>query len=178
MLVACGPPDRQPTNGQATVLTTSGTEAENHGYGWHYDDIAVSGLRVRYADSDSVRISELDRLYAEVAGRLQQSCSAFAGPAGEVNECRFLPQPGGPLVIFVPGLRSAIAYDGYTWFESATILIDTAVTSAPSAAYGVRNYRDFLICHEMVHHLLHQTGLPEDDNTNHRSAYFTLCNDY
>lgn len=144
-VAGCGAPSEQVDN-------------DNHGYGWQYDEIASSGLRVRYANDNPPRLATFENLYYTVA-----TCMGI-----EVL-------PTGPLIIIKDGLISSAGHDAMTFLDTGTILLDSQITTldwSPAAPVPAPPYA---IKHEIVHYLLEQIGFPRDRNAAHDSPYFDSC---
>lgn len=108
--------------------------ADNHGYGWEYDAIGPTGLRVQYADDlpDSLRapLADLESAWVDTA-----ACVGIE------------PAPPGPLVVLVPdAFTCGAAYPaiGCTYLDTRTIVV---------AAHRLT----FALRHEYVHVLLERT---------------------
>lgn len=87
------------------ILALAGCGSEegrdNYGYGWYYDQIGETGLRVRYDGRPAPTLAQIESLYAET-----KACMGVTAT--------------GPLVIFVESIDQA---NGFTYFYTGTILI-------------------------------------------------------
>jgi hypothetical protein len=134
------------------ALTGCGSETgnNNHGYGYHYDQIGATGLRVRYASAQLPALADIERLYQET-----EACTGITAT--------------GPLLIFtdpVPG-DSGTAY-GSAFLDTGTVFISTWLNTDASASFWT--YK-----HEFVHYLLHQSGFDITANADHQSPLFADC---
>lgn len=140
------------------LLTACGVQIDdNHGYGYAFDEAATDGLRVRYANSAPPRIDILDKAYVDTAACMSVQVL-----------------PTGPLMIFVDDLVAKVGHDALVHLDTGTILLDSLITTrdwSPTATYDPTG----IIKHEIVHFLLKQTGMPDDQNSAHDSPFFTVC---
>lgn len=134
------------------VLAIAGCGSEegrdNHGYGWHYDSIGETGLRVRHISGQTTpSLAEIEKLYRDT-----MVCTEIHAAA--------------PLVIFVMSIGP---YNrGITYLDTGTVIIATEINSNQSEMTWTHK-------HEFVHHLLHQSGLSVKDNSAHQSNLFLNC---
>jgi hypothetical protein len=118
--------------------------ADNHGYGWHYDVSGDTGLRVRYdRNSQGFPIRAIELWYKEI-----QDCMGLSASA--------------PLIIFVPDLIDN-RHNGRT-YDNGSILITSIFVKISSPEYVVK--------HELIHHLFFQNGDYSPNNTAHSAFIF------
>lgn len=127
----------------------------NHGYGYFYDSIGVSGLRLRHPDGDPMpSISDVELLYIQTAQCMGLDPFAYSAP----------------LVVITDNMPSnsdnAQPY-GAIYLDSALILIRTGMHNNPQAWATYK--------HEFVHHFLHQSGFTREENSRHNSPFFENC---
>lgn len=91
--------------GQGQVETIPAAPAGNHGYGYAYDGIGRSGLRIRYASTTDRSLFTLDLVERDFL---------------HVSECMAINAPG-PLVVFVD--QPINGWDGYAFFDTGLIVI-------------------------------------------------------
>lgn len=134
------------------LLAACGSSGEgghnNHGYGYSYDAITESGLRVRYPPAPTTYTPDYF------------PPSFFETVYREVMECAGLNYPG-PLVVMVapPLYFEGDSVSGITYHDTGTIVIT----------------RTSIMRHEFVHYLLLMNGFPNDRNKNHDSPLFDAC---
>ena len=130
----------------------SNSGQDNHGYGYQYDAIGTTGLRVRFDGQPAPTLAEIEQLYIET-----ETCTGI--------------QATGPLVILQPGTfetaDGAVVY-GRTFLDTGTVLISSLIDPDPKAGY-------YYYKHEFIHYLLHQSGFPFEQNAAHQSPLFNLC---
>lgn len=122
---------------------------DNHGYGYHYDEMGGTGLRVRYDGHPAPTLTQIETLYTET-----MDCMGIKG--------------NGPLVIFVHDTFGANAVYGQTFLDTGTILISSLLDPDPRLSFWT--YK-----HEFIHHLLHQSGFDPARNAAHDSPFFSSC---
>lgn len=132
-----------------TAACGSPVGQDNHGYGYTYDAIGASGLRVRYDGHPVPTLAQIEALYRET-----ETCTGINAT--------------GPLVIFVRATFGAHAMYGQTFLDTGTILISSLLDPDPHLSFWT--YK-----HEFVHHLLHHAGLDPARNAAHDSPLFTTC---
>ena len=145
LLAGCGQQEEQADDGAAT----------NYGYGYNFDAITPSGLRLRYYTA-STTMPFGDATYRATA--MEQSFS-------QVKACTGL-DGNPPLVIIVPA-GTFDPSDEFTYFATNTILIEDGNHSWI--------YFEWLLQHGMVHALLASNGFHNDANAAHESPLFELC---
>lgn len=127
---------------------------DNYGYGWSYDEVAASGLRLRYDDA----VPPGDRA----------SLATFEQAFVETEVCAGL-SAAGPLVVVVPW--GTLDGAGVTPPPGAHVgglyYFDTDLVVVSDSLHALR--------HEFVHYLLDQAGLPVDRNRVHDHPAFTTC---
>lgn len=135
----------------AVLLGGCGSEVgqSNHGYGYHYDEAGSSGLRVRWNGQPAPTFAQIESLYIET-----QACTGITAT--------------GPLLIFVHDTFGANFVYGQTFLDTGTVLISSLLDPDPQLSFWT--YK-----HEFIHHLLHQSGFPVDQNAAHQSPLFTTC---
>lgn len=131
---------------------------DNHGYGYSFDETAADGLRVRYANDSPPKIALLDDIYIAVA-----TCMNVAI------------LPTGPLIIFKDALVASAGHDGMIFLDTDTIILDSQITTLDWNANAPIAAPQYVIKHELVHHLLEKTGLQRDLNNAHESPFFDSC---
>jgi hypothetical protein len=129
--------------------------ADNHGYGWEYDQTGASGLRLRYEEA----VASDDRAALQV----------FEAAFGRVEACLGI-AAGGPLVVVVPrgaldGRSGVTPAPGY--HVGGLYYFDTDLVVVTESLYALR--------HELVHYLLDQAGFPVQLNRAHEHAGFANC---
>lgn len=133
----------------------SNETADNHGYGWEFDEQAPSGLRVRYAGvTPRIEMSYIDALYAEV------------------SQCTGVPAHGNPLIVFVESdalVMNGNYSAGVIFRDTGLILIDKK--AAADYWYLFRSTAR----HELTHWLLNGV-IGDEDHRNHTSVFFASCN--
>lgn len=127
----------------------SDTGQDNHGYGYAYDAIGASGLRVRYDGHPAPTLAQIESLYRET-----ETCAGISAT--------------GPLVIFVHDSFGANDVYGQMFLDTGTILISSLLDSDPHLSFWT--YK-----HEFVHHLLHHAGFDPARNAAHDSPLFSDC---
>ena len=140
--------------------------ADNHGYGWDYDAVGETGLRLRYDDGagEALRpprtppdtIAWFERVYAETA-----ACVDVSAPA--------------PFVILVPPGMVDPGQDGQSlggryYYNPPLIVVAPVPTIVGGYALPDATFR-----HEAVHYLLDQAGVPFATNDAHDSPLFDIC---
>lgn len=131
------------------ILVGCGQDSgNNHGYGWHFDEIGESGLRIRYSDS---------QLLADVL----KNVSFFERNFQHVVSCTGITAPG-PLIVVVDELYvNGTRYGGWVHFDTNLVLIE---------------YTSMLrLNHEFVHYLLNVSGFDANANSRHQSDLFEKC---
>ena len=124
---------------------------DNHGFGFHFDEQAANGLRLRHQPDviEPIRLATLVDIYDQT-----QACTGIAAP--------------GPFVIVVaervdahgrPGGPST----GLIFYDPPLILIVQGFTWPPS------------VRHEFVHYLLDRIGTSRASQTAHDSPFFVDC---
>lgn len=126
----------------------------NHGYGWGYDQQSASGLRVRYVGQMLPPIELLDAAYLETA------------------QCMQLEPPHGPLLIFANDVLDRFNAEGTFFLDTGTAVIDSFLNDN---AQTLNPYLLWAFRHEMVHHILNETGFPIQRNRAHDSPFFESC---
>src|SRR5690606_31115849 len=110
---------------------------DNYGYGWSYDEVAASGLRLRYdhavAPGDGVPLATFEDAFGET-----EACVGVSA--------------AGPLVVVVP--RETLDAAGVTPPPGAHVgglyYFDTDLVVVSDSLYALR--------HELVHYLLDRAG--------------------
>ena len=150
------------------VLVGCGQESEegaalatNYGYGWEYDTIGETGLRIRhYGDMPRQSAAEAEQLYAKVA-----ACIAEAHPGVTI-------QSPAPLIIFVETLEPVSSSWALVRVKTATFLM---MPNVVTTAY-IENGFQYFFAHEAVHLILESSGiLTPEENLNHYSPLFNKC---
>jgi hypothetical protein len=138
------------------LMTGCGKEGNNnHGYGYYYDAIGETGLRLRHAEDQSLpTITDIESLYFQVANCMGLDVAAYAAPLVVMAE--------NPIK-YPEGTSSY----GVTYLDTGLILIRKDIFNV--------NESWWLYKHEFVHYLLQQTGFPSDNNLNHLSSFFRDC---
>ena len=128
-----------------------GAGDNNHGYGYHYDQIGATGLRVRYAGTQLPSLADIEKLYQET-----MACTGISAT--------------GPLLIFtdpVPTSGDSEVY-GSVYLDTGTVFISTWLhTDTRLSSWTYK--------HEFVHYLLHQAGFDPAANAAHQSPLFADC---
>lgn len=150
-LIACGRSDQQNPDTNANNLI-----AENYGYGFQFDAITPSGLRLRYAPGVP---SVLPLNDAQTRAALMDS------DFSDAEACTHLNGPP-PLIIVIPDAGSPDTVNGITYNDTNTIVIEDTATM-PAFEWVLR--------HEFIHALLAANGFPDDQNAAHNSPLFTTC---
>ena len=147
----------------STALALSGCgaaerSADNHGYGWGYDEVGASGLRLRYDPA----VTEASRYPLAV----------FEGAFATVVACLERDAPG-PLVVVVP-FGSLDGNPGFAPPPGAHVgglyYFDTDLVVVTESLYALP--------HELVHYLLDQARFPVDRNRSHQDPGFDRCGQY
>lgn len=134
------------------ALVGCGQPTDNHGYGWHYDAEAPSGLRVRWNGPAWPSLAYIDELW-----HITSACVGAAAP--------------GPLVIFIDDVpdQSLVDITGLTYLDTGTVLIQKR---RDGAAYAVAT----VLKHEFVHWLMHYNGrLTAQQQLDHDAPEFLDC---
>lgn len=133
------------------LTACGGAVDDNHGYGWHYDEIGGSGLRVRFDDNARklVEFEEIEQWYLDV-----QECTGI--------------KANGPLVIFVPE-KIGDGIGGWWFWNSDTIIIWSAEHALFFPTRGSSTK------HEFIHYLLNENGYPFKRNDSHDSYLWAQC---
>lgn len=127
---------------------------DNYGYGWSYDEIAASGLRLRYdaavPSGDRAPLAIFEQALAET-----ETCAGLAA--------------AGPLVVVMP--RGSLDGGGVTPPPGAHVgglyYFDTDLVVVSDSLYALR--------HEFVHYLLDQAGFHVARNRAHDHPAFDAC---
>ena len=146
LLAACGRGDSDPA-------------ANNHGFGFQFDESGVTGLRVRYLDDTSPRLDFIEQMYRET-----MECVGFDAP--------------GPLVIWLPSVQSDDGENTFGWIflDTGTILADNNACILDNCK--VLAFQGHVLKHQFVHWLLHRSGrLTEAQQHAHAAVEFTSCTD-
>lgn len=135
------------------ILAGCGSETgrDNHGWGYQYDQIGATGLRVRYAGIQLPTLADIEKLYQET-----EACAGISAT--------------GPLLIFtdpVPTSGDVPVY-GSALLDTGTVFISKRLDTDIRLSYWT--YK-----HEFVHYLLHQSGFDDTANANHQSPLFSDC---
>lgn len=133
-----------------SLLIGCGSGHDNYGYGYYYDEIGASGMRVRYNGYPTPTLAQIEALYNET-----MECVGVAS--------------NGPLVIFVHDTFANGVY-GRTILSTGTILISSLLDPDLSLSF-------WMYKHEFVHYLLHQSGFDPARNAAHDSPLFGTCAD-
>ena len=130
------------------LLLGCGTGDNNHGYGYQYDQIGATGLRVRWSGAQLPSLTDIEKFYQET-----MTCTGISAT--------------GPLVIITDSLPAGGSL-GLTFLDTGTILIPSLLDPDPRASFWT--YK-----HEFIHYLLHQAGFDPAANAAHLSPLFIEC---
>lgn len=118
---------------------------DNHGYGWQYDVLGESGLKLQYRPG----------VYVEALGYMERLETSFR----EVEQCTGFSASAPFVVVMIA--RDLFPNIGLTYIDPPFLVtVETSLNA---------------LQHEYVHYLLAQSGFPKDDNENHRSPLFMAC---
>lgn len=136
---------------------------DNYGYGYHYDVVGASGLRLRYDPGlPDILKAEL-KTPAEALPLFEQAWK-------EAGDCTGISSPA-PLSIVVP-LQTLFPKKGRAYYDSNTTLAEefNGIDGVSGIVWFSWNQK-----HEYVHLKLAASGFPDELNSSHDSPLFDLC---
>lgn len=142
--------------------------ANNHGYGWAYNAIGTTGLRVQY------RLTSAPNDFPSP----NESVIWFESHYAHVSACMGMVADPPMVVLTEPGTildANGTKLGGMYNYDPPLIVVQPAwrfdgLPPDPEWLLPSMNFR-----HEVCHHLLDQSGFPRELNNSHRSACFTTC---